>query len=96
MVHGPIYGRFMGFYVNGFLSLYRFIREKTELALPVASLIACEQALLFGREKRVSRERESERPLRRAFSRGAPKEEGLLAGYFTYGLSTEPAKQSLF
>ena len=23
-VHGPIYGRFMGFYVNGFLSILRF------------------------------------------------------------------------
>ena len=22
VVHGPIYGRFMGFYVNGFLSIY--------------------------------------------------------------------------
>ena len=24
VVHGPIYGRFMGFYVNGFLSTQRF------------------------------------------------------------------------
>ena len=23
VVHGPIYGRFMGFYVNGFLSIYK-------------------------------------------------------------------------
>ena len=23
VVHGPIYGRFMGFYVNGFLSVYK-------------------------------------------------------------------------
>ena len=33
VVHGPIYGRFMGFYVNGFLStvsLYKHLyREKT-------------------------------------------------------------------
>ena len=33
VVHGPIYGRFMGFYVNGFLStvsLYKpLYREKT-------------------------------------------------------------------
>ena len=26
VVHGPIYGHFMGFYVNGFLSIYK---EKT-------------------------------------------------------------------
>ena len=53
--------------------------------------VACEQALLFGRAKRVSRERASERqsreeqrPLARAFSRGSlcpPKQESLLAGY---------------
>ena len=24
VVHGPIYGRFLGFYVNGFLSIKRF------------------------------------------------------------------------
>ena len=30
VVHGPIYGRFMGCTVNGFLSLYTYIwREKT-------------------------------------------------------------------
>ena len=34
MVHGPIYGRFMGFYVNGFLSISVYkgkplYREKT-------------------------------------------------------------------
>ena len=23
VVHGPIYGRFMGFYVNGFLSIWK-------------------------------------------------------------------------
>ena len=33
--------------------------------------LACEQAVLFGRVKRVSRERASERPLARAFSRGS-------------------------
>ena len=51
--------------------------------------LACEQALLFGRVKRVSRERASERrsfprPLARAFSRGSlrlPKKKCLLAGY---------------
>ena len=26
VVHGPIYGRFMGFYVNGFLSIERFTK----------------------------------------------------------------------
>ena len=26
VVHGPIYGRFMGFYVNGFLSIQRFTK----------------------------------------------------------------------
>ena len=48
----------------------------------VRSAIACEQALLFGRARRVLRERASERrsregqrkgPLARAFSRGSPK-----------------------
>ena len=33
--------------------------------------LACEQALLFGRVKRVSRKRASERRLARAFSRGS-------------------------
>ena len=31
VIHGPIYGRFIGFYVNDFLSVYRFkplYREK--------------------------------------------------------------------
>ena len=27
MVHGPIYGRFMGFYVSGFLAIQRFTKD---------------------------------------------------------------------
>ena len=60
--------------------------------------VACEQALLFGRAKRVSRERarerqsrEEQRPLARAFSRGSlrpPKQESLLAGYIVGYLPT--------
>ena len=38
-----------------------------------ATSLACEQALLFGRAKQVSRERASEGPLARAFSRGSLK-----------------------
>ena len=34
-VHGPIYGRFMGFYVNGFLSIYARRCSYFELGLPV-------------------------------------------------------------
>ena len=40
VVHGPIYDRFMGFYVNGFLSIWRFKTvhiktHKTAINLPV-------------------------------------------------------------
>ena len=55
--------------------------------------LACEQALLFGRVKRVSRERASERRSREgpAFSRSSlrlPKKESLLAGYRALEINT--------
>ena len=61
------------------------------LCISLIQILACEQALLFGRVKRVSREHaskrrscEGQRPLARAFSQYSlrlPKQESLLAGY---------------
>ena len=62
-------------------SIWTILRRKRGLGLLTVYKLACEQALLFGRAKRVSRE---PRPLARAFSRGSlrsPKQESLLAGY---------------
>ena len=61
------------------------------LCISLIQILACEQALLFGRVKRVSQERaskrwsrEGQRPLARAFSQDSlhlPKQESLLTGY---------------
>ena len=41
VVHGPIYGRFMFFYVNGFLAVNRYTQQRRcsyfELRLPVCT-----------------------------------------------------------
>ena len=49
--------------------LFTFLRECTDFKVAVSQL-ACEQALLFGRVKRVSRERASERRSREGPAKG--------------------------
>ena len=48
VVHGPIYGRFMGFYVNGFLSIeIGFFSHTNPYILNVTQQCRCSPMLIF-------------------------------------------------